>query len=410
MEAIWQEAEASAAARARRAVGSGQELVPARGAAAGARPSWRRARRHARDDRPFQALAQALLPDLAGDAQAVQDLLALRGTGRRGRGLVGALAPAPRARPLGRGPVRGAVHPESAGGANGLRRSRSAGSSWRPTCTCCCRCATTSCSTATPTRRCGRSSPTSRCSAPSRGRRCAGRSCSRPSTAATASRTRPWSTRCWRRSRASAEPCRSSPSPPPSSGSRRDRERGVLTREAYAAIGGVGGALAQHAEATLERIGQERVPIVRELFRNLVTAQKTRATVDREELLSVFAGEDAGPGRDAAARVLDVLVDARLLTSYELPEAGGRERRPPPHRDHPRVAALAVAAARALAGAGPGRGAAARPAPAGRRGCGRSGAGPRTCCGPAPPSASTSCGGSATRASSRRPRRPSRVR
>ena len=33
--------------------------------------------------------------------------------------------------------------------------------------------------------------------------------------------------------------------------------RGLLTREAYEAIGGVAGALAQHAEATLERIGTE---------------------------------------------------------------------------------------------------------------------------------------------------------
>ena len=95
-----------------------------------------------------------------------------------------------------------------------------------------------------------------------------------------------------------------SPSRPRGSGSRRDRERGLLTREAYAAIGGVSGALAQHAEATLERIGQERLPIVRELFRNLVTAQGTRATVDREELLSVFAGEAAGEpgGRRAGPR------------------------------------------------------------------------------------------------------------
>ncbi len=99
---------------------------------------------------------------------------------------------------------------------------------------------------------------------------------------------------------------------------RRDRERGLLTREAFTAIGGVAGALAQHAEATLERIGQERIPIVRELFRNLVTAQGTRATVEREELLSVFAGN-----REAAAQVLDALIDARLLTSYELPPAEG---------------------------------------------------------------------------------------
>ncbi|MEJ2085763.1 MAG: serine/threonine-protein kinase [Acidobacteriota bacterium] len=69
---------------------------------------------------------------------------------------------------------------------------------------------------------------------------------------------------------------------------KRDRERGLLTREAYQSIGGVGGALAQHAEATLEQIGDEGVPIVRELFRNLVTAQGTRAARDREELLSVF--------------------------------------------------------------------------------------------------------------------------
>ncbi len=104
----------------------------------------------------------------------------------------------------------------------------------------------------------------------------------------------------------------------------RDREHGLLTRAAYDAIGGVGGALAQHAEAMLERIGQDRVPIVRELFRNLVTAQSTRATLDRDELLSVF-GDDAAPLHKCrhvagqAAEVLDALVDARLLTSYEPP-------------------------------------------------------------------------------------------
>jgi len=50
----------------------------------------------------------------------------------------------------------------------------------------------------------------------------------------------------------------------------------MLTREAYDRIGGgVGGALAQHAEATLEAIGPQTLPIVRELFRNLVTAQGT---------------------------------------------------------------------------------------------------------------------------------------
>jgi WD40 repeat protein len=153
---------------------------------------------------------------------------------------------------------------------------------------------------------------------------------------------------------------------------KRDRERGLLTREAYEEIGGVAGALAQHAEATLERIGPHRAPLVRELFRNLVTSQGTRAARERRELLSVFRGAEteatglvgaaagpvspaktgapkgsdpAGPrrpppaaaasarpgsggsesttgsvpawSREEAAEVLDSLIDARLLTSYE---------------------------------------------------------------------------------------------
>ena len=120
----------------------------------------------------------------------------------------------------------------------------------------------------------------------------------------------------------------------------RDRERGLLTREAYEHIGGVAGALARHAESTLERIGQERIPVVRELFRNLVTAEGTRAAREREELLSVFGdGPAAEPGdgpvrapaadkgdsgagersREDAEEVLNTLIDARLLTSYEIP-------------------------------------------------------------------------------------------
>jgi DNA-binding winged helix-turn-helix (wHTH) protein/WD40 repeat protein len=72
----------------------------------------------------------------------------------------------------------------------------------------------------------------------------------------------------------------------------RDRERRMMTGRAYEEIGGVGGALAQHAEATLEAIGHERLPIVRELFRNLVTAQGTRATRQWDDLLSIFNGEE----------------------------------------------------------------------------------------------------------------------
>ena len=97
----------------------------------------------------------------------------------------------------------------------------------------------------------------------------------------------------------------------------RDREHGVLTRAAYHEVGGVAGALAQHAEATLERIGPERIPLMRELFRNLVTSQGTRAVRGRDDLLSVFAREAGEQGIRAAEAVLNALVDARLLTAYE---------------------------------------------------------------------------------------------
>ena len=91
----------------------------------------------------------------------------------------------------------------------------------------------------------------------------------------------------------------------------RKPEQGLLTREAYDRIGGVGGALARHAETTLERIGSERLPLVRELFRNLVTAEGTRVGRDVDELLSAFGDRRLGE------EVLGTLIDSRLLTSFE---------------------------------------------------------------------------------------------
>lgn len=80
------------------------------------------------------------------------------------------------------------------------------------------------------------------------------------------------------------------------------------------------GALAQHAELTLQSIGLQREPLVREIFRNLVTAQGTRAVRDVEDLLSVFGKE-----RSAAAEVLGKLVNARLLTTYDVTVSAGIE-------------------------------------------------------------------------------------
>jgi WD40 repeat protein len=97
---------------------------------------------------------------------------------------------------------------------------------------------------------------------------------------------------------------------------KRDRQKRSLTRAAYEEIGGVAGALAQHAEQTLERIGSDKQGLVREMFRNLATAEGTRASCELEELLSVF-----GERRVSAEEVLGQLIDARLLTSYEVEDA-----------------------------------------------------------------------------------------
>ena len=100
----------------------------------------------------------------------------------------------------------------------------------------------------------------------------------------------------------------------------RDRGKRLLSRAAYEQAGGVAGALAQHAEEALERIGDARQALVRDILRNLVTAEGTRASVDREELLSAFAD------RRAAEEVLDELADARLLTTYEARARDGERR------------------------------------------------------------------------------------
>lgn len=92
----------------------------------------------------------------------------------------------------------------------------------------------------------------------------------------------------------------------------RDRARGLITRRGYEEIGGVAGALARHADATLESIGDVRAPIVREILRNLVTSAGTRVIQERSELLSAFADQ-----RGEAEDVLDRLIEARLLTSFE---------------------------------------------------------------------------------------------
>jgi len=58
------------------------------------------------------------------------------------------------------------------------------------------------------------------------------------------------------------------------------------------------------------------IGIVREIFRNLVTAEGTRAVREWDELLSIFSDSRS----ESPEEVLRQLIDARLLTSYEIRE------------------------------------------------------------------------------------------
>ena len=91
----------------------------------------------------------------------------------------------------------------------------------------------------------------------------------------------------------------------------RDRHFHQLPRKAYQAMGGVGGALAQHAEATLTAMVADEQRLCREAFRHLVTADGTRAVLSRGELEQVMGGSTIAP------LVVDRLVDARLLVTSE---------------------------------------------------------------------------------------------
>ncbi|MCX5746915.1 MAG: WD40 repeat domain-containing protein, partial [Proteobacteria bacterium] len=90
----------------------------------------------------------------------------------------------------------------------------------------------------------------------------------------------------------------------------RDRRFHQLTRKAYEGMGGVAGALGQHAETTFLSLIADEQRVAREAFRHLVTADKTRAVLFQDELRQRLAS----PRSDA---VIAKLVDARLLAVIE---------------------------------------------------------------------------------------------
>ncbi|MEW6735542.1 MAG: protein kinase [Acidobacteriota bacterium] len=91
----------------------------------------------------------------------------------------------------------------------------------------------------------------------------------------------------------------------------RDRHFKLLLAKAYDAMGGVGGALAQHAEMLMAGFTLAEQQLVREVFRQLVTSVGTRATLALPDLLRILDDDRW------AAQVVEKLIKARLLIVHE---------------------------------------------------------------------------------------------
>ena len=96
---------------------------------------------------------------------------------------------------------------------------------------------------------------------------------------------------------------------------RRDTRKRRLLREVHRQMGGVGGALARHADGLLDGLPPEEVAVARQLLLRLVTPEGTRQASPRPALLEGLPA--------AAAGVLDRLTAGRLLSARRT--AGGAE-------------------------------------------------------------------------------------
>lgn len=94
----------------------------------------------------------------------------------------------------------------------------------------------------------------------------------------------------------------------------RDRTRKKLLRSAYEACGSVVGALAEHADGVVESMSPAEARVARSILLRLVTAEGTRRPANSDELVEGLGAH--------APRVLDRLVDARLLSVRRDPNAG----------------------------------------------------------------------------------------
>ena len=96
----------------------------------------------------------------------------------------------------------------------------------------------------------------------------------------------------------------------------RDRNRKRLTSSAYAAMGGVGGAFARHADEVAASVPLHNQLLLKAIITRLVTPEGTRAVVDQRELTGL-ADDHA-----EVERILDQLVRARLINLNVDPTTG----------------------------------------------------------------------------------------
>ncbi|HKP65979.1 MAG TPA: AAA family ATPase, partial [Casimicrobiaceae bacterium] len=98
----------------------------------------------------------------------------------------------------------------------------------------------------------------------------------------------------------------------------RDKQRRVLTRESYLSMGGVAGALATHADEVLATFTATDQKIVRAIFQRLVTPERTRAVVDKNELREIAPDVERLIGRLVEARLLVVQTRGETEGAVEL--------------------------------------------------------------------------------------------
>ncbi len=89
----------------------------------------------------------------------------------------------------------------------------------------------------------------------------------------------------------------------------KDSGRKLLTQAAYNAMGGIGGALASHADSVLAELSGPSQVLARQVCLRLITPERTRAIVSLAEL------QEMSPQPGDVQRLVDHLVTARLLVS-----------------------------------------------------------------------------------------------